>query len=33
MPGAIFAGVAALLIVNALPALVTVIASGDFRAL
>jgi predicted MFS family arabinose efflux permease len=36
MPGAIFAGVAALLIVNALPALVTVIASGlgwDDRAL
>src|SRR5882757_580657 len=36
MPGAIFAGVAALLIVNSLPALVTVIASGlgwDDRAL
>jgi predicted MFS family arabinose efflux permease len=36
LPGAIFAGVAALLIVNALPALVTVIASGlgwDDRAL
>lgn len=36
MPGAIFAGVAALLIVNALPALITVIASGlgwDDRAL
>jgi predicted MFS family arabinose efflux permease len=36
MSGAIFAGVAALLVVNALPALVTVIASGlgwDDRAL
>ena len=36
LPGAIFAGVAALLVVNALPAMVTVIASGlgwDDRAL